>query len=151
MALTGRFGDTTGRPYIEGRIFLPRFNVAGDVSFLIDTGADTSLLHPADAQRLNLDFAALTGTRESQGVGGITTNFEERVILAFTDEGVAVHAYNLALSIARFDPDSPDLDLLRLPSLLGRDILDYWCMTYDPQHHSLTMEVVSADQTFPLR
>jgi hypothetical protein len=36
--LTGRFGDTTGRSYIEGRLSLPRLTISDDISFIIDTG-----------------------------------------------------------------------------------------------------------------
>ena len=39
--LKGRFGDTSGRPYIEGHILLPRLKKRGNVSFVFDTGADT--------------------------------------------------------------------------------------------------------------
>ncbi len=44
--LIGRFGHTSGRPYFEARVVLPHLNVAGNVSFLLDTGADKSLLMP---------------------------------------------------------------------------------------------------------
>jgi hypothetical protein len=35
--IEGRFGDTSGRPYIEGRLSLPRLGVVGDISFIFDT------------------------------------------------------------------------------------------------------------------
>lgn len=38
--LRGRFGDTSGRPYLEGRLFLPRLKLQGDISFIVDTGAE---------------------------------------------------------------------------------------------------------------
>ena len=46
--LKGWFGDTTGRPYIEARIAFPRLRALGLVSFVLDTGADRSLLMPRD-------------------------------------------------------------------------------------------------------
>jgi hypothetical protein len=48
MAIAGRFGDTTGRPYLEGRLVLPRLGKRGDFSFLVDTGADYTYLMPGD-------------------------------------------------------------------------------------------------------
>lgn len=42
--LRGRFGDTTGAPYIEGRLILTRLNLTADISFLVDTGADYTVL-----------------------------------------------------------------------------------------------------------
>ena len=75
--LRGRFERATGRPYIEGRLVVPRSNLTGDVSFLIDTGADTSALMPADAQRIGLDYSMLTNEREAVGIGGISRSFTE--------------------------------------------------------------------------
>ena len=42
--LRGRFGDTSMRPYLEGRIFLPTIGIDGEASFLVDTGADKTTL-----------------------------------------------------------------------------------------------------------
>ena len=47
--LQGRFGDTSGRPYMSARVIVPRLNVTGNVSFIFDTGADFTMLMPADA------------------------------------------------------------------------------------------------------
>ena len=42
--LEGRFGDTTGRPYVDGRLFvLGRQELNSNISFLVDTGADGSM------------------------------------------------------------------------------------------------------------
>ena len=67
--LSGRFGDTSGRPYIEGRLSLTRLNLAADVSFVIDTGSDCTVLMPLDATRINLDYKALTTEVDSVGFG----------------------------------------------------------------------------------
>ena len=68
--ITGRFEEATGRPFLEGRLILPRLNVQGEVSFLMDTGADSSVLMPGDAGRLSVPFDQLRGSRECEGVGG---------------------------------------------------------------------------------
>ena len=67
--LTGRFGGTTGRPYIEGRLFLPRLGIDGNISFLLDTGADSSILMPGDALRLKVPYDQLTGDSPAVGLG----------------------------------------------------------------------------------
>ena len=42
--LEGRFGGNTGRPYVDGRLFvLGRQELSSDISFLVDTGADGSM------------------------------------------------------------------------------------------------------------
>ena len=43
---------------MEGHVLLPRLGKRGNVSFIFDTGADTSLLMPLDAQRMGIDYGA---------------------------------------------------------------------------------------------
>ena len=143
--LTGRFGDTTGRPYIEGRLILPRLKIRGDISFCVDTGADRSLLHPGDGERIGIDYTKLSGATESVGVGGICRNFVEPALLVFSEPKRFLYVYMIPLAIS---PASPDI--MDLPSLLGRDILDQWRMIYDPAKKRLTFHVVSADVTVPI-
>jgi predicted TPR repeat methyltransferase len=69
---------------------------------------------------------------------------------------VAIWAYREDLEILPPDPgdDEDELALvtdpeesLKLPSLLGREILDRWRMVYQPSIDELSFEVVSADAT----
>ena len=143
--ITGRFGDTSGRPFIEGRLILPRLNIQGDISFLMDTGADTSMVMPGDAKRLGLPFDMLQGDRECGGIGGTIHHFVERGIIVFTDPQVMLYAYDLEVSIM---PDDPDME--EVPSLLGRDVIDRWRIIYDPQGTGLKAKPHSADITIPL-
>ena len=43
--IAGRFTDD-GLPYIDGIVTFVRLGVSGRVRFLIDTGSDTTILHP---------------------------------------------------------------------------------------------------------
>src|SRR4030042_48768 len=97
--LRGRFGDTSGRPFIEGRLILPSLNINGDISFLVDTGADRSLLHPDDGIRLGIDYTKLTGNAESVGIGGICHYFVEPALIVFSEPKrfLYVHIIDLAL------------------------------------------------------
>ena len=54
--LRGRFGDTSGRPYMSAHVFVPRLDVASNISFLFDTGVDATVLMPADAERVGIDY-----------------------------------------------------------------------------------------------
>ena len=62
--LVGRFGNTSGAAFIEAYISLPDLALAGPVSFLVDTGADQTMLMPVDATRLGVDHAQLTNPSE---------------------------------------------------------------------------------------
>ena len=143
--LRGRFGDTSGRPYIEGRLILPNLNIRGDISFLVDTGADVSRLHPNDGVRLKIDYGQLSGDAESVGTSGVSHDFTEPAVVVFSEQKRFLYVYNITLRIAPIDPEIMDL-----PSILGRDILDQWRMTYNPQKNSLVFAVILADVTVPL-
>jgi hypothetical protein len=143
--LRGRFEGTNDRPYLDGRLVIPRSNLKADISFLIDTGADTSALMPADARRLGIDYATLTGERVSVGIGGVSRSYTEPVLVAFSDPGKSLYVYQIDIVIP-----APSPALFRLPSLLGRDILNRWSMSYNPSRNRLGIRVVSADFNLPV-
>jgi hypothetical protein len=97
-------------------------------------------LNPFDGRRAELDYGAFHGESRSVGVGGDVRFFVEPAILLFIEEERKLHAYFLDLEIS-----PPDPGIEGLPSLLGRDVLDRWAMTYDPTNQRLEFEVRSAD------
>lgn len=143
--IQGRFGNTSGRPYFEGRLSFPDLGLTGDISFIFDTGADTSVLMPVDAQRLGLDHATLTEAGYCYGIGGACKQFIEPAMLAFTDPKTCVHVYFLNMRIAE-----PTPEIEEFPSLLGRDVIDHWSTTYNKHNAGLTAEVIHSDMEFPL-
>jgi len=142
--LSGRFGNTTGRPYIEGRIVLPRLHIVGDVSFLIDTGADCSVLMPLDGTRMAIDYSQLQNVVSSLGIGGVSRDYSEAAIIAFSD-GINVYVYTPTIRIS-----TPSPDIMGVPSLLGRDVIHRWELNYDFSQNSITMNIRSADITLPI-
>lgn len=142
--LRGRFGDTTGRPYLEGRLLLPRQNLHQDISFLVDTGADCSYLMPLDAQVMGIDYSRLAGRSVAEGVGGQTMDFLEPAVLVFADDE-SVYIHEIVLRIGQ-----PTTAMSDVPSLLGRDILDHWQMLYRPRDRRLEFEVLTALVVVPL-
>ena len=144
--LRGRFGDTSHRPFLEGRVYFSRLKLKSDISFLVDTGADRTMIMPDDSKRSGVDFGQLTGNLSIGGVSGPMRTFVEHATVVFADPKVALYVYNLDILIA---PDHPDVS--KTPSLLGRDILDRWRMTYDPTRDRLLFSVVEAGLTIPVR
>lgn len=143
--LRGRFGDTTGRPYLEGRLVIPHFEIVADVSFLVDTGADSSLLAPADGLAMGLDYSSLGDVSESVGTGGIARSYILPASIAFTDPGNEILVYHVNLDVA-----VPDPEIMEMPSLLGREILDRWRMVYDPTEGELSFVTKSFDLRLPI-
>jgi hypothetical protein len=143
--LRGRFGDTTGRPYLEGRLLLPTQGVQLDISFLVDTGADKSMLMPGDGLRSTLDYGKLTGNEWVGGISGAMSVFTEQAAIVFTEPGKKLYMYMLNIHIAPASPETMDCS-----SLLGRDILDNWEMLYRPTTGQLLFDVKMADMTLPI-
>ena len=143
--LIGRYGDTTGQPYIEGLVSLPRLGIqAVQVSFLVDTGAGRCILSAVDAKAMGIASADLIGDYPVYGIGGADTCFEEEAYLAFVDEATGrISYYRVILLIGKREPGGGQT----LPSILGREILHRWRMFYFPRdpEPSLQFEVVSDD------
>jgi hypothetical protein len=117
----------------------------GDISFLVDTGADKTLLMPLNSLTLGVDFSKLTGEEPSVGIGGASHNFTKPALLLFVEHRKFLHLYRIDLLIA---PPSPEI--MDVPSLLGRDVIDRWRMVYNPSRKWLSFTVLSADATIPL-
>jgi hypothetical protein len=125
---------------------LPRLRVRADIAWIVDTGADTSLLNPLDGFRLGVDYSQLTDpTIVTAGVGGDVGAFVEPALLTFVEPGVALHTYWIRLPLA-----IPRSDAFDLPSVLGRDVLGRWLMLHDPADDLLEFEVRSADVSISL-
>ena len=142
--IRGEFGPT-GRPVVEGNLTLPRFGVERNITFLVDTGADATCIHPRDGTLAAIPFDQLENAVTSNGVGGPATYFRERAVLEFLDgDARAFHSYEVDVLIAKPAAD-PMHSINPLHSLLGRDIIDRWRMVYDRTEGILEFTVRSAD------
>jgi hypothetical protein len=130
--LEGRFGNTSGAPYMEARVSLPRLRLWGLVSFLVDTGADGTVLMPAESRALAIDFEALTNPTTSEGIGGPSPGFNESAVLSFFNRRY-VYSYLLELEIS-----APTARNHRYPSLLGRDVLERGPLVMDIAQKRIT-------------
>lgn len=93
---------------------------------------------------MNLDYSNLSNPTDTVGIGGVSADYTEDALIAFSD-GAKIYAYSLPIIIS-----SPSPEIMDIPSLLGRDILDQWRMTYDKLNSELTFEVMSADLEVPV-
>lgn len=125
--------DHRGRPYVQGWLILPRANIQGEVEFLVDTGADSIIIHPSDGLKLGLPFGELHGEIVSVGIGGDHPYFVEDGVILFKDDA-RLREYRSEILIGK-----PSNNLNRLPSLLGRSLLNRWRVVYDPIGDRLTM------------
>ena len=130
--LTGRF-DAFGRPYIAGQLAIPRLGIRAYLSFLVDTGADYTTLAPQHAQALGIDYSLLDESTEvAMGIGGESRPQLVPAEVLFDDENTLLR-YGITLLVLE-SGTAP----LGIPSLLGRDVLRHWVMTYSPTTNELT-------------
>jgi hypothetical protein len=121
------------RPFVHATLQFPTLdNQSLEVRLLIDTGADRTLLSPADAIRLGidsgLDFATLPQSAPSTGVGGqVNTRTIEAVL--------TLESFSMSLSLTILEP--PPGPLPTIPSLLGRDILSRFALFMEERTNRL--------------
>ena len=100
---------------------------------MVDTGASGTSLHGAIAWMLQPRLR-LTTLDTARGIGGSCRYYGEPAIALFTNiQGRPVTRTLRRIDIQRILPKelARDADILRVPSLLGRDILSRWALTYD--------------------
>lgn len=120
------------RPYVDVELFIEGASSGFDIRFLIDTGADDTILHPRDIQRpdappLTLPFGDHPEGRQIGGVGGGSYIIPVSARLLFqTDSGDG-----RLWQVARVWVAQPTDANRRLPSLLGRDLLQHFRLTVD--------------------
>ena len=114
-------------PYVQAYFFLPRQNTHGLLSFMIDTGADSTTLSLIDVERLNLSYrkfrrASLIGV---QGIAGEQSFYQEEALIIFREEDSTTYYFPINVHIPKKGNLSHDRELQRqLPSILGRDIIN---------------------------
>ena len=132
--------EADGRPYVRCRLHLPRFQAVEEVDFLVDTGADTTILHPEDGYRLKCPFDELSNPVDVTGAGGQHTYFTEPAIVSLYD-GETRHDLRINLYVGKPHPVTDGLD-----SLLGRDVLNELEMEYAPGRGRLNFNLGREEQ-----
>ncbi len=129
----GGWFDTRERPRVRARLFVPRFGVSGRIDFLVDTGATVTTLHPDDGRRIGCPFDELREPFALVGVGGRSAYYREPALIVLAGSR-GDYTFDITLMIAKPEPPSasnPRPVVNRLPSLLGRDVLNQVQMDYD--------------------
>lgn len=134
----GRQDDSPTRvPLVDAFVYLPAINEHLWVTFLVDTGADVTVLHPFDATRLVRTPDQWRAIRAHPvhrlgGAGGGLEYFGVPALVLFPLEDGGLHGVNIVLWVA----DSRSQ--MEHESLLGRDILAAFRMSY-VQDEALTL------------
>ena len=139
MRLRGYSRDgSLGPAYIIAIVSIPLLKIEQNVEFLIDTGATKTTILDRDAITLGISYAKLSRLRQPLlGLGGLVETYVARdAKLHFkTEEGLEHNEVLPELLVVKHR--KVDDNIMRIPSVLGRDILNRYKLVYDKQHATL--------------
>jgi predicted aspartyl protease len=132
--ISGRFEGLRRRPFITAHLSIPSHNIAGEVSFLVDTGADSIVLAPTDALFLGIDTKALAPGAATTGVGGRTPTVQTDATITLNNR-----AFQVLLHILAPQSRQQQQALSTIPSLLGRDLLARFALFLEERTHRVLL------------
>lgn len=108
------------------------------MDFLFDTGASISVVHPADAGRIPINFArdfANGHIVNVEGVGGIIREYSEPTFVLLRHDDGVVDRVHIQMSFAPATNYNQDF-----PSLLGMDVIRHYKFTYHLADNLVSLE-----------
>ena len=145
--IRGRF-DGDGRPTIDCILSFTPIKRLGDralpipISFVIDTGSDTTLILPEHYEPYQYGDFIEYPLDHPEGYGGAITVRRVPAGLYFRHDTGNFVRVSMEVEIAR-----PRAGLSGLPSVLGRDLLDFYKLTIHKPSGTVALDVdVSAEQ-----
>ncbi len=141
--------DKKPAPHVRAYL-LPGYNnaIGRNVDFLVDTGADRTCIHPMDVRITDIPSQFAQSSNKPvpiSGLGGSLNYFPVPVSILFSsDQGHYLWKGSVLMcDIGGFLTDE---STWRLPSLLGRDILDSCLTIIDPTGDSFVMHPRQMDE-----
>jgi len=121
--------------YVVAVLESATLSIRETLEFLVDTGASRTTICDKDAIRLGIDFGRLERLSEGMlGIGGFVDTYVLRdVKLTFRREDEDIHVENFD-RIYVLKHAVLDERILRIPSILGRDMLNKHALAYDKKH-----------------
>lgn len=152
MAIWGRYKTIDGKdrgPYVSAYLFFPRLDVYGSVEFLVDSGADSTMLRPARDLEIVIPYHQLRTDvyGMATGLGGQQRCFIEQCMLSFRDEQSRYVWRFLNIFIADV---ATSVVMQESPSLLGRDFLNFCDVHLNYAENLVSLDPLNVDAGFIL-
>ncbi|MCH7698838.1 MAG: hypothetical protein IH865_07870 [Chloroflexi bacterium] len=143
MAIRGFFSKThltpnpdtpTSVPYVHAEILIPSTGKSVIASFLIDTGADMTVIHPQDGLRLfsAAQITAIPGPIDVGGAGHGKLYYPIDAEVSFLHDHGEVQTVSITAYVAEATNN------VTTESLLGRDVLGSFIMNFDQAGETVT-------------
>ena len=133
-------------PFIRTTLISRTLKLEHAIELHIDTGAAASILLDKDVKRLKIDISKLrTAERDLIGIGGmLKTQIIEDAILIFRSADGSPTIEKLRLLVGTHDSSKLSLKereaILKLPSLLGRDVIYRFKLMIDELRNQIYLE-----------
>ena len=124
--------------YVAAILESKSLHIYAVVEFLVDTGATRTTICDKESVRLGIDYLALEKLCEGMlGIGGTVDTYNlNDVNLIFRQENKKTHEETLERICVLKHPQLND-HILRIPSILGRDILNKHSLIYDKRKETV--------------
>ncbi|MBA7710813.1 hypothetical protein ES703_119760 [subsurface metagenome] len=130
-------------PWIDVVIRVPTLGIEEPFTMMVDTGSDITALHVRDVPRLGKRGYRLvrqsSNSRKSTGIGRLATYFGIPAQAVFEHEDSTLEEYDFDFWVAKpARKGSRRLATqLKIPSVLGRDLLHHFRMVMDYSNNQL--------------
>jgi hypothetical protein len=138
--IKARFESFSKRPVVNCFLSIPSMHVHDTVAFMMDTGADSSLLMPGDGIRLGIDYRNLVFEHVAVGIGGECKEHPTGAIIMVSD-GTTVYAHRRGIGIAEKRAET-----MGFPSILGMDVMRGWEILLNYPENSVQIIVKQCDE-----
>lgn len=119
------FSGPRRQPYVVAQVVLPRLGAGAEIHFLVDTGADRTVIHWSDRALFRTAAGSplprgetFSGRAGMSGISGAAVQYGEEEATLFFETDRPVRAAAEITACVALTPDSAGV-----PSLLGRDFL----------------------------
>jgi hypothetical protein len=129
-----------GAGFVNMHLTSESLNIDETIEFLVDTGASRTTLLDKDAIYLGLDYDKLPRYKENlSGIGGsISTYVIEDASLIIGSTQMAIPVMVGRHPIEKMTKEEL-IRTLRIPSLLGRDVINKFRLIFDKEKEELTI------------